>query len=132
LNSSADTSPDSLLALDFGLRRIGVASATPLTCTATPLTTDPAVDGTPEWPLLDALVSEWQPDLLVLGLPLNTDLSESAMTMRVRAFASLLQERYKLEVCLMDERYTSTEAESILKLQRQSGLRNKRHKKNRT
>jgi len=129
LGASDHTPAGSLLALDFGLRRIGVASATPLTGTATPLTTVPARDGEPEWSLLDSLIHEWQPELLVLGLPYNSDLSESEMTARVKAFAGQLQDRYKLEVRFMDERYTSAEAESRLKQQRQSGIRNKRIKK---
>jgi putative Holliday junction resolvase len=129
LGASDHTPASSLLALDFGMRRIGVASATPLTGTATPLATVPARDGEPEWAQLDKLIHEWQPALLVLGLPCNSDLSESDMTAHVRAFASRLQERYALEVKFMDERYTSAEAESRLKEQRQSGIRNKRIKK---
>ena len=129
MGTSDHTPASTLLALDFGLRRIGIASATPLTGTATPLTTLAAQDGEPEWSQLDALIHEWQPELLVLGLPYNSDLSESDMTARVRAFADRLQERYALEVKFMDERYTSAEAESRLKQQRQSGIRTKRIKK---
>ena len=129
MGTSDHTPASNLLALDFGLRRIGIASATPLTGTATPLTTVAARDGEPDWSQLDTLIHEWQPELLVLGLPHNSDLSESDMTARVRAFADRLQERYELEVKFMDERYTSAEAESRLKQQRQSGIRTKRIKK---
>lgn len=127
--TSAHNSTGSLLALDFGLRRIGVAAATPLTGTATPLTTISAHHGEPEWPQLDALIKEWQPECLLLGLPLNSDMSESDMTARVRKFAELLHERYELQVNFMDERYTSAEAEARLKQQRRTGLRSKRIKK---
>ena len=121
--------PASILALDFGLRRIGVASGSVLTGTASPLTTVAATDGEPDWDALDGLVNEWQPDLLVLGLPRNTDGSESDMSRRVRIFADLLKSRYNIVISLTDERYTSREAESILKQQRQSGARNRRIKK---
>ncbi len=118
-----------MLALDFGLRRIGVATATPLTGTAAPLTTISAQDGEPDWAQLDKLLREWQPEVLILGLPFNSDLTESPMTQRVRDFAALLEQRYELRVKFMDERYTSAEAEARLKQQRQSGMRNKRIKK---
>jgi putative Holliday junction resolvase len=119
----------SLLALDFGLRRIGIASGSPITGTASPLTTVNAKDGEPDWLTLDALIDEWKPDLLVLGLPFNSDGSESEMTTRVRAFSEILQSRYGLQTTLVDERYTSAEAEAILKQQRKSGLRRKKLKK---
>lgn len=129
MTESDHTPAGSLLALDFGLRRIGVAAATTLTGTATPLTTVTAHEGVPEWPQLDALINEWQPEFLLLGLPFNSDLSESDMTQRVRSFAAELRQRYELRVKFMDERYTSAEAEARLKQQRQSGMRNRRIKK---
>ena len=119
----------SLLALDFGLRRIGIACGSPITGTASPLTTVNAKDGEPDWLTLDSLIDEWKPDLLVLGLPFNSDGSESEMTTRVRAFSEILQSRYGLRTTLVDERYTSAEAEAILKQQRKSGLRGKKLKK---
>lgn len=129
MTNQPQTPSGSLLAVDFGLRRIGLAIGTPLTGTATPLTTVSASQGEPEWQMLDAAVNEWSPELLVLGLPYNSDGSESEMTGRVRKFAETLRERYNLQVKLMDERYTSAEAETILKQQRRSGVRNKRIKK---
>ena len=129
MSADRDTPTGTLLALDFGLRRIGVASGSTITQTASPLQTIDAVDGEPDWAALDALIAEWQPALLVAGLPYNTDGSESDMAARARRFASQLDERYGLQVLLADERYTSAEAESILKQQRQSGARNKRIRK---
>jgi putative Holliday junction resolvase len=117
------------LALDFGLRRIGIATAAPVAGTASALTTIAARQGEPDWPALDALVQEWRPEALVLGLPRNSDSSESEMTARVRAFKQCLTERYKLPVHLVDERYTSAEAESLLKAQRRSGQRTKKLQK---
>jgi len=129
LADSPHTATGTLLALDFGLRRIGLATASTLTGTATPLQTISAHDGEPDWDALDAIVTDWRPAALVAGMPFNTDGSESAMTARTRAFAAQLEARYGLEVSLADERYTSVEAEAILKQQRQSGARNKRIRK---
>ena len=119
-------SPRSLLAIDFGLRRIGIATAVLMTRTASPLTTLPAADGEPEWGKLDSLVKEWQPDLIVVGLPYNSDGSWSEMGSLAQDFAAKLQHRYKLPVDLIDERYTSAEAGSLLKEQRRQGIRNKK------
>lgn len=118
-----------LIALDFGLRRIGVATGTVATGTATPLTTLKATGGEPDWPALDSIINEWSPDVLILGLPRNSDGSDSAMTDSVREFAALIATRYKLQVELVDERYTSVEAENILKDQRRQGLRPRKLKK---
>lgn len=127
-NDTAE-SPQSFLAIDFGLRRIGIATAILLTKSASPLTTLPASDGEPDWQKLDGLVKEWQPDLLVVGLPYNSDGSWSEMGTLAQAFATKLQGRYDLPVELIDERYTSAEAGSRLKEQRRGGLRNKRLQK---
>ena len=94
--------------------------------TATALQTVPAQAGTPDWQQLDRLVAEWGPDLLVLGLPRNTDGTDSDMTRVVLEFADTLEDRYQLPVEFVDERYTSAEAESLLREQRRQGLRNKK------
>jgi putative Holliday junction resolvase len=126
MNRYPDLHASTILALDFGLRRIGIASANTVTATATALTTLPARDGEPDWLQLDQLIGEWEPDLLVLGLPYNADGSESDMTQRVRSFEQQLEQRYSLKVALTDERYSSAEAESLLKSARQAGTKNKR------
>jgi putative Holliday junction resolvase len=119
----------SLIALDYGLRRIGVATGTCPTATATPLTTISAIQGEPDWVALDKIINEWQPDLLVLGLPYNQDGSESEMTLAVQKIAVALKSRYPLPVEFIDERYTSVEAEALLKDQRRQGIRTKKLKK---
>ena len=119
----------SIVALDYGGRRIGVATGSVITGTASPLTTVPANDGEPDWTKLDQIIQEWQPDLLVLGLPGNTDGTDSEMTKVVRGFAERLQNHYKLGVELVDERYTSAEAAARLKDERRRGIRTKKVKK---
>jgi len=122
-------SPKSLLALDFGLKRIGIATGSCLTQTASPLETITAVAGEPNWKRLGQLISEWTPDVIVLGLPTNSDGTESAMTSLVRDFAEQLMARYETPVEFVDERYTSAEAEALLKEQRRQGTRTKKLKK---
>jgi putative Holliday junction resolvase len=104
------TIPQTLLAFDFGMRRIGVAVGQRVTGTATPLRTLRARNGRPDWSELAALVREWQPDALVIGLPLNMDGSEQPLTGRARQFGRQLTERYRLPVLEVDERLSTREA----------------------
>ena len=129
MSGRSNTQANSLLALDFGLRRIGVATGSRLTGTASALETVTAVAGEPNWARIDQLIREWAPDLIVLGLPYNKDGSDSDMTDVVRKFAATLQLRHQLRVEFIDERYTSVEAESLLREQRRQGIRNKKLKK---
>ncbi len=114
------------LVFDFGTRKIGVAAANRLTGTATALTTLAARDGVPEWHDLATLIRDWQPEVLVVGLPRNADGSDSDMTARARGFQRWLGERAGLPIEEIDERYTSAEAEDVLRDQRRSGARTRR------
>ncbi len=102
--------PKTLLIFDFGTKRIGVAYGQTLTGTATPLSPLKARDGIPDWEIIDALLKEWQPDLVLVGLPLNMDGSESEMSRRARKFANRIHGRFGLPVEMHDERLTSFEA----------------------
>lgn len=115
-----------VLAFDYGRRRIGVASGNTLRRSASPLGAIANTAGGPAWSAVDSLIREWQPDLIVVGLPYNADGSESAMSAQVRAFAGELERRYALPVRMVDERYSSLEAESLLKAERESGARKRR------
>jgi len=103
-----------VLAFDFGLKRIGVAVGEPELGTAHPL---PAVADFSE---IEKLVSEWKPANLVVGLPTSVQGVPHAMTKQAEDFARRLERRFKLPVARVDERYTSVEAESRLK---ESGAR---------
>lgn len=129
MSTKPDNLPRSLLALDFGLRRIGVASGSCITATASALTTVEASDGVPNWAELDRLVKEWAPDLLVLGFPYNKKADESEIAAEIRRFAATLKSRYEMRVEFVDERYTSVEAQALLKEQRRKGIRSKRLKR---
>jgi putative holliday junction resolvase len=123
---SPGASPRVVLAFDFGHRRIGVACGDTVSRTAAPLDALPAGSGGPRWERVDALLREWQPALIVVGLPYNVDGSDSAMTDAAREFAAELERRCLLQVVLVDERYSSREAEARLKSARESGLRRRR------
>ena len=102
-----------ILAFDFGLKHIGVAVGQTITRSASPLTTLAARKGKPDWRQVSALVSEWRPAQLVVGLPLNMDDSESDMSGHARAFASRLGKTTGIEVTMIDERLTSFAARQI-------------------
>jgi putative Holliday junction resolvase len=80
----------------------------------------------PRWEVIDSLMRDWQPALVVVGLPYNVDGSDSGMTKDARSFAIELERRYLKQVALVDERYSSREAEARLKSARESGLRRRR------
>jgi putative Holliday junction resolvase len=118
--------PKIVLAFDFGLRRIGVASGDTVSRNTSALQTIPAGPKGPRWELIDSLMRDWQPGIAVVGLPYNVDDSESSMTGAARAFAAELARRYQIEVVMVDERYSSLEAEARLQTARESGLRRRR------
>ncbi|HET7795765.1 MAG TPA: Holliday junction resolvase RuvX [Rhizobacter sp.] len=101
--------PRSFLAFDFGTKRVGVASGNTLTRTATPLKTV-AAEGDARFAALGALIAEWQPDALVVGVPFHPDGAAHDNTARAQRFARQLHGRFKLPVHEVDERYTTTEA----------------------
>lgn len=103
-----------LLAFDYGTRRIGIAVGQTLTGSANPLTTLHSRDGRPDWDGIAALIREWRPDALVLGLPYDMDDREVDWSPRVHRFARQLAGRFGLVVHLVDERLTSIEAQRQL------------------
>lgn len=109
-----DLSYQRVLGFDFGTKRIGVATAQAVTGTAAPLAPVPARDGIPAWDKLDALLAEWAPEALIVGLPLNMDDSESELSRLARKFARRLAARYRLPVFMCDERLSSHEARGLL------------------
>jgi putative Holliday junction resolvase len=107
------SSVNQVLAFDFGTLRIGVATGQSVTGTATPLQPINARDGIPNWDLLATLISEWSPDALVIGIPLNYDGTISDMAHRARKFANRLNEKFKIPCFLMDERLSTAAAKEI-------------------
>ena len=114
--------PRTILAFDYGLRRIGIAVGQDVTGSASPLgVVDNREDG-PDFDRITKLVQEWKPQQLVVGLPLHADGSEGGMSDAAQEFAGLLS-RYDLPVDMMDERFSSAEAENLLKQARAQGSR---------
>lgn len=114
---------DQYLGFDFGLRRIGVAVGQALTGTASPLLTLDAVNGQPDWSRVLALVEEWHPAALVVGIPLHMDGTEQPMTAAARRFARRLREHTRLPVHEADERLSSRLAEEQIRAGRRAGRR---------
>jgi putative holliday junction resolvase len=108
------SAPRTLLAFDFGTKRIGVAVGQELTRTATPLITLNISTNTIDWNAIDQLVNDWRPDAFVVGLPLNADGTEHEVTRAAKQFGNQLQARYNLSIYWVDERLTSAEAESMI------------------
>jgi putative Holliday junction resolvase len=102
-----------VLAFDFGAKRIGVAVGNELLQSARELTPLTARDGIPDWHVVTRLLAEWQPDLLVVGLPLHMDGSESEMSVRARKFGNRLHGRYRKPCYMVDERGSTREAKQI-------------------
>jgi len=102
----------SLLAFDFGIRRVGVATGTRFTGTAQALKSI-ALEGEARFEAIARLIREWQPDALVIGVPFHPDGAEHEITQRARKFGRQLKSRFRLPVHEVDERYTSVEAESL-------------------
>ncbi|WP_067515568.1 Holliday junction resolvase RuvX [Endozoicomonas ascidiicola] len=99
-----------VLGFDFGTRNIGVAAGQVITQTATALPSLRAKDGIPDWSQIEALISEWKPDAVIVGIPLNMDGTESEMSRRARKFGNRIHGRFNLPFYEADERLTSFEA----------------------
>jgi len=98
------------ICFDYGKKRTGVAVGQALTRTASELETIKAVDNKPDWQSISRIISQWQPDAFVLGLPLNDDGSDHTTTKAVRKFSNQLKSHYSLPVHFVDERLSSREA----------------------
>jgi putative Holliday junction resolvase len=101
--------PQSFLAFDFSLRRVGVASGNSLTGHAQPLRTL-REEGDARFAAIEALIREWQPQALVVGVPRHPDGAPHDNTERARRFARQLHGRFRLPVHEVDERWTTTAA----------------------
>lgn len=120
--SAAAARPSSIIAFDFGTRRIGVAVGQTVTGSASPLTTlANGADG-PDFAAIGALLREWRPDTLVVGLPMQADGSIGAVGEAASAFAKAL-EPFAVPVVMVDERDSSQEAEAALRNARKAGSR---------
>ena len=100
------------ISFDFGMSHIGVAVIETATRAVEPTGTIRAKNGRPNTDQLDFLVKTWKPDQLIVGLPLNMDDTESAMSLASRKFGKYLERRFSLPVHFVDERLTTLESRS--------------------
>jgi putative Holliday junction resolvase len=114
--------PETIIAFDFGRRRIGVAVGQQVTSSANPLAVVANGASGPDWQKIERLVREWRPDRLIVGMPAHADGSRSEFADVVNGFIDELA-RFELPIESVDERYTSLEAAGILKSQRAEGLK---------
>ncbi|KAB0327542.1 MULTISPECIES: Holliday junction resolvase RuvX [Janthinobacterium] len=98
---------DTILAFDFGLKRIGVAIGNTMICQAKPLSVITATANEPKFAAIDSLIKEWGASRIVVGLPSHPDGTEHEMSARCRRFANQVHGRFNLPVELVDERYSS-------------------------
>lgn len=98
---------DTILAFDFGLKRIGVAIGNTMICQAKPLSVITATANEPKFAAIDSLIKEWGASRIVVGLPSHPDGKEHEMSARCRRFANQVHGRFNLPVELVDERYSS-------------------------
>jgi putative holliday junction resolvase len=103
-----------LLAFDYGTKRIGVAVGQTITTTARPLATLHANNGEPDWNDIASLIKQWQPDALIVGIPLDLDSAEQKITFLAKDFGEKLHQRFELPVYMVDERYSTIEARQML------------------
>ena len=103
-----------MLAFDFGTRRIGVAMGNTLVRVAHPLVTVAADTPASTFAAIAALLDEWRPQQLVVGLPMHADGTPHAMTARATAFARELAQRHGVPVAMVDERWTTEAAQDLL------------------
>jgi putative holliday junction resolvase len=113
------------LAFDFGTKRIGIAVGNSISASANPLSTIHDEKNDVRFAAIAALLAEWQPAALVVGLPSNDDGTPHQMTALCRRFANRLKGRFSLPVLLVDERYTSAAASSLLSEQGVHGRKQK-------
>ncbi|MDJ0905194.1 MAG: Holliday junction resolvase RuvX [Woeseiaceae bacterium] len=116
------SAPETVLAFDFGLRRIGVAVGQSVTASANPLGVVANGENGPDFDAIAKLIKEWQPSRLIVGMPLHADGQPGEMQAHVEEFVRELW-RFQLPVDTIDERYTSIQAEEALKQARASGTR---------
>jgi putative Holliday junction resolvase len=109
--AAAQVNPQTILAFDYGEKRIGVAVGNTLTKTAEPLKIIQQQFQYERFKAIEQVINEWQPQLLVVGLPKHPDGAEHDMTQKARRFGNQLHGRFHREVVWVDERYTSVSVE---------------------
>ena len=119
------TNITSVLGIDYGLKRIGIATGQTITGSSTPITTLNQINGNPDWDAINQLIGQWKPQALIVGMPYHLDGTENDMTKIVEAFCQELEQRFALPIYKISEVLSSYEAEQSLKQQKKIGKHNK-------
>lgn len=114
MTSKTPVGQRSVLGFDFGKKFIGVAIGQEVTGSASPLGSVKAKDGIPNWDEMAKFIKTWQPDFIVVGLPLNMDGTEQQLTLDAKKFGNRVSGRFGLKVEFQDERLTTAEAKEAL------------------
>jgi putative Holliday junction resolvase len=114
-----------VLGLDYGTKRIGIATGQTITHTAAPITTLTQINGLPDWNGIQEQIKQWSPDALIVGIPYHLDGKESDMTQKALDFSSELEQRFSIPVYRIDETLSSHAAEEILNKKTKIGKHNK-------
>jgi len=103
-----------VLGFDYGEKRIGIATGQTITGNASPLDTVTAINHKPDWQKIEKIIKEWQPDLLIVGIPYYLDGSPSEMTKKAERFSRQLEGRFQIPTRTINETLSSFEAEQEL------------------
>lgn len=113
-NTKKDVGQRTVLGFDFGMKYIGIAVGQEITNSASVLGSIKATDGIPNWDNVAGYIKEWQPDFIIVGLPLNMDGTEQNVTASAKKFGNRLHSRFGLPVEFQDERLTTVDAKAQL------------------
>lgn len=118
-----------IIAFDYGYQRTGVAVGNSITRTASAVDTLSGANMKQQWQDIDTIMQEWQPAQLLIGMPLQLETSSDELLAQIKSFKRKLKQRYDLPVYLVDESYSSVEANERLKELRRNGRKKKLNKK---
>ncbi|HSE13711.1 MAG TPA: Holliday junction resolvase RuvX [Rudaea sp.] len=125
--STLSPAPTTVLGFDYGTRRIGIAVGNSISRSSRALEVLANAECGPDWSRLDALLREWRPDALLVGLPLTVNDAEQQASRAARSFAAEMEARYRLPVTLVDERHSSREAAQRFAERRAGGAARRKH-----
>lgn len=114
-----------VLGFDYGEKRIGIATGQTITGDASPLVTLTAIKQKPDWQQIEKIITEWQPDVLIVGIPYQLDGSASEMTKKAERFSRQLEGRFEIPVKTINEALSSFEAEQQLQKKAKISQHNK-------
>jgi len=118
-----------LIGFDYGTKKMGVAIAQCITKTATPLNVLKIKNETPNWEQLDQIVSDYKPDLAIIGYPGKNNKQTSLLADKIEKFGSAIEKHYKMPTILFDEAYSTTIARQELRDLRRDGTLSRRIKR---